>query len=272
MEPIFFTLTVILYALSSLLYIGSFSFKKDRIAEGASFLLTVGLLTHTVTLIARIASSGHIPVVGNFENTLTGSWFIVLFTIMVTKRWGLRFIGISTVPFCLLMLGYGWMRGTDVEPLTSTYQIVWLYIHVFFAWCAYGSYTVAFGVAVLYLLKEKKVSEGKKNFLQGMPSLDLLDELMFRYTIFGFIAEAIMIAAGSIWASRLWGHYWGWDPVETWSLLSWLVYGNLIHLRLVFHWKGSKIAWYLIFAIIAVIVSFWGVNIVMESVHNFKLS
>ena len=102
--------------------------------------------------------------------------------------------------------------------------------------------------------------------------LDRLDELMFRSTVFGFITDAIMIAAGSIWAKSLWGSYWSWDPVETWSLLSWLIYGLALHLRITMGWRGRKLAWLLVFAIIGVLVSFWGVNLVMEgSLHVFNV-
>jgi ABC-type transport system involved in cytochrome c biogenesis permease subunit len=81
-----------------------------------------------------------------------------------------------------------------------------------------------------------------------------------------------MIAAGSIWAKNLWGSYWSWDPVETWSLLSWLVYGVALHLRVTMGWRGRKLAWLLVFAIIGVLVSFWGVNLIMEgSLHVFNV-
>ena len=81
-----------------------------------------------------------------------------------------------------------------------------------------------------------------------------------------------MIAAGSIWAKNLWGSYWTWDPVETWSLLSWLVYGVALHLRFTMGWGGRRLAWLLVLAIVGVLVSFWGVNLVMEgSAHVFNV-
>ena len=102
--------------------------------------------------------------------------------------------------------------------------------------------------------------------------LKRLDELMFRSTAFGFITDTVMIAAGSIWAKDLWGSYWSWDPVETWSLLSWLVYGVSLHLRITLGWRGRRLAWLLVFAIIGVLISFWGVNLVMEgSAHVFNV-
>ena len=119
---------------------------------------------------------------------------------------------------------------------------------------------------MVYLSK----SRGKKRAPDEV--LERLEELMFRSTVFGFITDAIMIAAGSIWAKNLWGSYWSWDPVETWSLLSWLVYGLALHLRITLGWRGRRLAWLLVFAIIGVLVSFWGVNLVMDSsAHVFNV-
>jgi ABC-type transport system involved in cytochrome c biogenesis permease subunit len=99
-----------------------------------------------------------------------------------------------------------------------------------------------------------------------------MDELMFRYLIFGFITDAVMIASGAIWAKNLWGNYWSWDPVETWSLVAWLIYGLAIHLRVTMGWKGRKLAWILIFAIAGVIISYFGINVVVKSsLHIFEV-
>ena len=141
-----------------------------------------------------------------------------------------------------------------------------LYIHIFFAWLAYAAYTVACGAGVVYLARTR----GGKTVEPDV--LARLDELMFRATTFGFITDAIMIGAGSIWAKNLWGSYWSWDPVETWSLLSWLCYGVALHLRITMGWRGRKLAWVLVAAIITVLISFWGVNLVMEgSEHVFNV-
>ena len=163
-------------------------------------------------------------------------------------------------------MGGGAMSDTSARPMVASLQSFWLYIHIFFAWLAYGAYTVSCGAAVVYLTKS-----GKNKSADG-EVLGRLDELMFRSVVFGFITDAIMIAAGAIWAKSLWGAYWSWDPVETWSLLSWLIYGVALHLRITMGWRGRRLAWLLVFAIIGVLVSFWGVNLVMEgSSHVFNV-
>jgi ABC-type transport system involved in cytochrome c biogenesis permease subunit len=126
---------------------------------------------------------------------------------------------------------------------------------------------------VLYLLKHRSEAGGKVNpSYERFPSLDRLDELIFRYVVFGFITDTIMIGAGAIWAKDLWGSYWSWDPVETWSLVSWLIYGIAIHLRVTFGWRESRFAWIVILALSSVIISFFGVTFVIDtSLHTFQV-
>jgi ABC-type transport system involved in cytochrome c biogenesis permease subunit len=82
----------------------------------------------------------------------------------------------------------------------------------------------------------------------------------------------MMISAGAIWAKDLWGSYWTWDPVETWSLISWIIYGIAIHLRVTFGWRQMRLAWLVIAALSTVIISFFGVNfIVSNSLHMFDV-
>jgi cytochrome c-type biogenesis protein CcsB len=172
----------------------------------------------------------------------------------------------GALPLGLLIMAVGAMSDTQAQPMVASLQSFWLYIHIFFAWLAYGAYTVACGAGMLYLVRSRRNRPRPSD-----EDLARLDELMFRSTVFGFITDAIMIAAGSIWAKDLWGSYWSWDPVETWSLLSWLIYGLALHLRITLGWRGRRLAWVLVFAIIGVLVSFWGVNLVMESsAHVFN--
>ena len=109
----------------------------------------------------------------------------------------------------------------------------------------------------------------ESSFLNRFPELKVIEEAMFRFIVYAFIAMAIEIAAGSIWAKELWGSYWGWDPVEVWSLTCWLTYGLTIHLKITLGWSGRRLAWLCIAALIIVIITFWGVDLVVEKSHSF---
>lgn len=254
---------LVLYALTVAAQIYGQIFRKRLLVQRAWFVIAIAFALHTVLVAWRWIATGHVPTIGNFENALAGGWFIVL--MVLWAGWNERYplLAAGALPFALLILGGGAMSDTAARPMSASLRSFWLYIHIFFAWLAYGAYTVACGAGIAYLIKSKR---GERE------PLARLDELMFRSTVFGFITDAVMIAAGSIWAKDLWGAYWSWDPVETWSLLSWLIYGLALHLRITMGWRGRKLAWLVVFSIIGVLISFWGVNLVMEgSAHVFNV-
>jgi ABC-type transport system involved in cytochrome c biogenesis permease subunit len=150
---------------------------------------------------------------------------------------------------------------------------LWMFVHVLFAWLAYGAYSVAAAVGVLYLLRTRRryrdlPEEAPPLLVASMPSAPVLDDLMFRFVIFGFVAHVVMITTGSIWARDLWGSYWSGDPVETWSLLSGLLYGLWIHMRLTLRWRGGRMAWLAVGTLVTVLFAFWGTNLLGGTSHS----
>jgi ABC-type transport system involved in cytochrome c biogenesis permease subunit len=146
-------------------------------------------------------------------------------------------------------------------------------VHIFFAWLAYGAYSVAASLGVIHLLVGARDKNGPKterfsSLFEKIPDQPILEDLMFKFIIFGFITHMVMIASGSIWARDLWGNYWTWDPVETWSLVSWLLYGIWIHFKVTFRWKGARMAIASILILITVLFAFWGTSIIGETAHS----
>jgi cytochrome c-type biogenesis protein CcsB len=270
LEAILVWITIGLYGVTSALFLYAFIFRNEKVLDRIKYIIFFSVAVHTAAILARWYAVGNLPVAGNYENALGGVWVILLFYLYVSFRYKhLRAIGLAVLPFSLLLLGYGIMNVPPLAPMTASLRSFWLYIHVFFAWLAFGAYTICFGLGILFLMKEK--NQGN-SFYDKFPALPRMDELMFRYLIFGFITDAVMIASGAIWAKNLWGNYWSWDPVETWSLVAWLIYGLAIHLRVTMGWKGRKLAWILIFAIAGVIISYFGINVVVKSsLHIFEV-
>jgi cytochrome c-type biogenesis protein CcsB len=195
----------------------------------------------------------------------------MLFTVwLYYRKKTLRGLALVTVPGTLLLLGYGIMRDPMVLAVSASFKSNWLIIHVLFAQLSYGAYAVASGFGGVYLLKERRerAKKPQPSLLDRVPSLPLIEEYLFKFIVYGFIADAVMIAAGAIWAKELWGAYWGWDPVEVWSLVSWLVYGLAIHLRVTMGWRGRRLAWIAVFAIVTVLITYWGVDLVVQGSHR----
>jgi cytochrome c-type biogenesis protein CcsB len=273
-EIIFYWVTLVIYSLAAGGFIYSFVFKNPRVLPRITLLVTAGFVAHTSTILARFYATGHLPWSGHYEYVLMGGWFIIAGTIFVGwQNKSLQGLAVATVPLVIIMMGYGYMQNPGLTPMAASLKTVWLYIHVYFAWISFGAYALAMSAGVLYLLKSKSDLLPVPNpAYEKYPSLDRLDELIFRYVVFGFITDTIMICAGAIWAKDLWGSYWAWDPVETWSLISWLIYGITIHLRVTFKWREKRLAWLAVAAMSTVIICFFGVNLVVNtSLHIFQV-
>lgn len=259
------------YAFASIALLTAFVFNKEKVLTWAGYLTTGGFILHTAEFAVRWYGTGYFPGNGDYENGLVGTWFAMLFTVwLYHRKRTLRGLALVTVPGTLLLLGYGIMRDPVVLAVSASFKSNWLIIHVLFAQLSYGAYAVACGFGIIYLLKERreKAGEERPSLLDRFPVLPVIEEYLFKFVVYGFIADAVMIAAGAIWAKELWGSYWGWDPVEVWSLISWLVYGLLIHLRVTLGWRGRRLAWIAIFAIITVLITYWGVDIVVQGSHR----
>jgi cytochrome c-type biogenesis protein CcsB len=213
-------------------------------------------------------------VASRYENVLTGAAVVMLFNLLaIMRRRSLKPQLVFVAPFVLLMMGYALLNQPRFTTMSPVLDNLWMFVHVLFAWLAYGAYSVAAAVGVLYLLRDRKryrdlPEEELPASVARMPSPPVLDDLMFRFVIFGFIAHVVMITTGSIWARDLWGSYWSWDPVETWSLLSGLLYGLWIHLRLTLNWRGGRMAWLAVGTLVTVLFAFWGTNLLGGTSHS----
>lgn len=267
LEGIALWLGVVGYVSSIFAYLAGLIFKKEKITRWGFWLTIIGFIFHTLAIAIRWIATGHPPVMWRYENALISSWFII-FLFFTIRKWLPRIdsLGVAIVPLALLILGDGIMAPSAHEPLAPPYQSNWLWVHVAFVWLAYGSFTIATGIAILYLLETGLTAK----LIGRLPEPDILDDLIFRFIFFGFISLTIEVGAGALWAKGLWGRYWGWDPIETWSLITWLTYGINLHLRTTLGWRGSKAAWLAIISFATVFITFFGVKYVV-SIHTMSL-
>lgn len=261
-EAIFIWTALYFYVASFLSFLWGFVFKKEGAISWGWRLVLTGFAFQNVSMAIRWIATGHAPVMRDYENSTLGAWFIIALYMML-RRWHRKMeaIGIAIVPVVLLMIGNGIMSRPALEPLSPPFKSNWLVFHVFFAWVAYGAFCIAAALGVLYLLKDKAMSKGKVvPFYERFPDLNVLNDLILKTIIFGFITLTVEAGAGAIWAYGLWGRYWGWDPIETWSLITWLTYGTYIHLGVTLGWKGKRMAWLAIFALLFEFITFGGIG------------
>jgi ABC-type transport system involved in cytochrome c biogenesis permease subunit len=148
-----FWFCLVLYALAVAGQIYGHVFGKQKWVERATWAIALGLALHTVLVAWRWVETGHVPTIGNFENALVGGWFIVAMTLWASWKQRYPLLAAGALPFALLILGGGALSDTSAQPMVAALQSFWLYIHIFFAWLAYGAYTVACGAGIVYLVK-----------------------------------------------------------------------------------------------------------------------
>ena len=108
----------------------------------------------------------------------------------------------------------------------------------------------------------------KNRLLEKFPGSRVLDELGYQMVLFGFLFLSVGIITGAVWANSAWGRYWGWDPKETWSLITWFIYATVLHARMMRGWRGQRIAYLSMVGFAAMLFTYFGVNL-LPGLHSY---
>ncbi len=254
------------YILSTVFFAYSISFKKENAIKNGYFFALGGLIPHSVALGLRWGMAGHGPYMAKYEVLSSNAWITVLmFLFIAWKVKKIRAAGVVVIPLSFLMMTFGLFTNPQLRDLPPALHGVWLVIHILFNKLAVGAILISLGTAILFLLKR---NNDNREFYQKLPSIDVLDAYSYKFVGFGFIFWSITVVAGSIWANEAWGRYWGWDPIETWSLITWLLYGLFLHLRNFFKLNGARSAWMLVACFIVSVITIFIIPFVIETLHS----
>lgn len=264
---------VTLYIVSAVLFIYSFAFQKPEYMRWGTIVAVFGLLPHSAALALRWSDAGHGPYLRIYEVYSSDAWVAVVMFLLAQKwRPAIRSVGTVVMPAAFLLIGMAVMSSPAIRPLPATFRTYWLLVHIFFAKAAFGSLLLATGLAVLFLVRERTALPAAGGVTKRLTDSGFFDEASYSLTGFGFLMLGIMIVAGAIWANNAWGAYWTWDPVETWSLISWLVYGIYLHLRRTRGWRGVRAAWFSVFALVILVFALFGMGYFYPSQHSPYIS
>ncbi|MBF0233697.1 MAG: c-type cytochrome biogenesis protein CcsB, partial [Desulfamplus sp.] len=226
-SSIILSVTTFVYAFASVLYIGSWTFKKETMAKLGFFVLTAGFTGNTMGIILRWIESykigyGHAPFSNMYESLVFFSWTIAALYLFVELKYRERIIGVFATPLIFLSIAYASLAPSisdKITPLIPALKSNWLIAHVITCFLGYAGFAIAFGFSIMYLIKpvesgsaQKSSAEQMSGFLSKLPSLDLMDELIHQMVMFGFLFLTIGIITCSVWANSAWGTYWSWDP------------------------------------------------------------
>ena len=223
---------------------------------------------HTAGLVIRWYIGGHAPWSNGYESMIYVSWATMFFGILFGKRSPLTLAATTFVTSMLLMVAHwNWMDPSigNLVPVLDSY---WLMVHVAIIVASYGPFTIGMVLGMLaltlYIFTNKK---NKKKMNLAINEITTINEMSL--TI-GLIMLVIGNFLGGIWANESWGRYWGWDPKETWALISIMVYSFVLHMRLIPGLK-SKYAFNMIsvFAFASILMTYLGVNHLLSGLHSY---
>lgn len=240
--------------------------------QGPSLLETVGrygtilvvnaFLFLTAAILFRSIAAGHGPFSNMYEFSLAFAWGALALYLFFEYQYRLRALGLLVPPVALGLLIYATTVPSDIEPLVPALQNdLLLTAHVAVAVIAYGAFALAFASALLYLFQ-------RKDRVRWLPRAVVLDEIGYKAVVVGFPAMALTIILGALWADIAWGSYWSWDPKETASLVTWLIYGGYLHARVVRGWRGDRSALLLIAGFGATLFTYYG-NLFFGGLHSY---
>jgi len=240
-------------------------FRKER-AERTGFIIVAGgLLIHGFAILYRWNLSGHGPYTVKYEVISSNAWMmLVVFLIFMKIFPKIKPASIFVFPSTLILLGIGFSCNPALKKLPPSLKSIWLIPHGVFYNIALGTILIAVALSISYILKKKTAMR----WLQSLPDLDTIDTYAYRFVGFGFIFWAIAVLTGSIWAYQSWGRFWGWDPVETWSLITWISFGIYLHLRRFYGWKGEKAAYFFIACFFISVISLFFTPYLESSIHS----
>jgi ABC-type transport system involved in cytochrome c biogenesis permease subunit len=230
-----------------------------RYASMLGWLATFALLA---SLAFRTIATGHGPFANMYEFSVAFGFGIIAAYMWFERKYHQRILALIALPVALAMMLYAWSIQGPVEPLVPALQNnLLLTVHVAVAIVAYGSFAIAFAASVLYLVQP---AGGR----WGLPKPQVLDEIGYRAVVVGFPFLTLTIILGAVWAETAWGTYWSWDPKETASLVTWLIYGAYLHARVMRGWRGNRAAWLLVLGFAATLFTYFG-NLIFGGLHSY---
>jgi cytochrome c-type biogenesis protein CcsB len=247
-------------------------FKERKIFDFAinSMHLIIGLLfaLHTLALIARWYISGHAPWSNAYESIIYVAWATMFFGLAFDKKSKLTVASSAFVAAMILSAAYmNWIDPEigNLQPVLNSY---WLMIHVAIIVASYGPFALGMILGVVSLLLILFTNEKNKDKMKlNIKEISYINEMAL--TI-GLIMLTIGNFLGGQWANESWGRYWGWDPKETWALISIMVYAFVIHSRFVPALRGKWIFNLMsIFAFVSILFTYFGVNFHLVGLHSY---
>jgi cytochrome c-type biogenesis protein CcsB len=255
------------------------SARATRAGRVAVLVTSLGWAVHVASVVTRGFAAHRVPW-GNMYEFSSCAALVAVTAFLVLLRRGRVDTSVGAfvmVPVTLYLGLAGTVLYTAAGPLVPALNSYWIKIHVAAAVTASGAFLLSGVIALLFLLRDRHdtmIARGRTprfplSLGRSLPAAPALDRAAYAVIAFAFPVWTFAIIAGAIWAEAAWGRYWGWDPKETWSFITWVLYACYLHARATAGWKGRKSAWVAVAAAAALIVDYYIVNIFVVGLHSY---
>jgi cytochrome c-type biogenesis protein CcsB len=264
----------VLYLFSAISFGFGLLLSRKKLAWVGFGLLLVGFIEHVVGIGIFWLLSDRLPLSNMWESFVFAVGGMVLLGLILEGGRFIRLAGLgsSVLGFIFMVIAHKLpIFDSQIRPLMPALQSSWLTYHVVTIMLSYSAFALSFFVAVVYLAKDKMLGgdRGTSLLARKLPSLNALDVFNYRIIAIGFPLLTVGIIAGAVWAATAWGRPWGFDPKETWSAITWLVYAIYLHARFVSGWGGRSSAVIAIIGFLCVLFTYFGVNYLLSGLHSY---
>lgn len=245
--------------------------RTDKWGRMGLALALVGWVANVVGTVLRGLAAERFPWGNMYEFTITTIAFVVAAFLVLAARHRMRWLGLPVMLLATIGIGLAvevfYVAVADLVPALHSW---WFVVHIVAASIAGALFNIGALLSILYLVRSRTDARGTtRGWLAQLPSPRKMDLWAYRTTAAGFPLWTFAIAAGAVWAQYAWGRFWGWDPKETFSLVTWVIVAAYLHARLTAGWKGTRAAILLIIAFVSFWFNFIGVNLLFSGLHSY---
>ena len=236
--------------------------------RACTVFILICFVAHTAGLIARAFISGHAPWSNGYESIIYVAWATLFFGLVFGRKSALTIAATTFIASMILMIAHWNWTDPEIANLPPVLNSYWLMIHVAIIVGSYGPLSLSMMIGLmnllLYILLTKK---NKQKITLHLKELTIINEMSM---VVGVTMLTIGNFLGAMWANESWGRYWGWDPKETWALISIMIYAFILHLRLIPKFKSMFL--FNVCSVISfssIMMTYFGVNFYLSGKHSY---
>jgi len=295
-----FNVALFAYIAGMIGYFYYLAFRRQLAWRSASLAALLGLSAHALSVVARGFAAGRVPWGNMYEySSLLALLVVAGYLFVVEGIFKVRVLGGFVLAFSVLTMAIAVMfLYVGPGPLVPALNSYWIKIHVVAAITGSSLFALGCIVTILYLAKDRRerrsaavapimggsvdLDDAPPHFEAGadepvggvtrrgiLPPAAVLDRVAYRTIAFAFPIWTFAVIAGAIWAEQAWGRYWGWDPKETWSFITWVIFAGYLHARATSGWRGRRAAVIALVGFASLLVTYYAVNLWIVGLHSY---